>query len=108
MTIAITNTSGRIKVINLSHQTYCEALGSCQCQHVPGTRGIRLPSSLTIPTGATVTNLPEAVLALPEVARAVCAGQLSIRHSRPSPTKGAKSETKKPRKSSKKKRQGAS
>ena len=62
----------------LEHEPYCVALGRCACTEVLGRSPRRLPRALTLPAGLPVMNLPEAVLALPVVARAVRAGQVAV------------------------------
>jgi len=83
MTITITNNTRRIKVFNLAHATYCEALGHCACTLLPGRAKRRVATSLTIPAGGEVKGLADAVLAVPEIARAVKAGQLTLKRARP-------------------------
>lgn len=79
MTVALTNTSGRPLVFVLAHDEYCEALGTCACDVRPGRKTLRLPGSLTLATGVTVEGLEDAILALPDAARAVRQGRLSVR-----------------------------
>ncbi len=74
MSVAITNTSRRCQVFVLAHDVYCAALGRCACR--AGTR--RVASSLTIASGVTV-SVDDAVLAVPELARSVREGSLSVK-----------------------------
>ncbi|HEU4406548.1 MAG TPA: hypothetical protein VFS43_14880 [Polyangiaceae bacterium] len=76
--IALTNKSGRMLTFVLEHAPYCVALGRCACTEVLGRNPRRLPGALTLPAGVPVMNLPEALLALPAVARAVRAGQVAV------------------------------
>jgi hypothetical protein len=76
--IALTNKSGRLLTFVLEHAPYCVALGRCACTEVLGRNPRRLPGALTLPAGLPVMNLPEALLVLPAVARAVRAGQLAV------------------------------
>ena len=82
MTVTITNASGRMKAFDLLHDVYCEASGACACSMLGGRNSRRIPSSLTIPTGAAVENLPDAVLRVPEVARAITRGELRVQRKR--------------------------
>jgi len=91
MTITLINTSGRIAVINLIHEIYCEALGTCVCTTLRGKRHAR---AVTIPAGESVTGLHEAVLTIPEVIRAIRAGQLRVR--RQAPPAKPKTKTRRP------------
>lgn len=85
MTVSLKNTSGRLKVIVLAHETFCAARGQCGCD-VPAARGARrMPRSLTLATGVTATGLDEAVLALPEVRRALQRGELAAERAVPAP-----------------------
>ena len=76
--IALTNKSGRLLTFVLEHEPYCVALGRCGCTEVPARPPRRLPGALTLPAGLPVMNLPEAVLALAPVARALRAGQVAV------------------------------
>ena len=79
MTVMLKNTAGRMKVFNLPHDPFCLRAGTCACAELPGRPPRRLASSLTLPAGAEASGLPDAVLELPEVARAVRAGELRVR-----------------------------
>ncbi|MCU0687954.1 MAG: hypothetical protein MUF34_37870 [Polyangiaceae bacterium] len=76
--IALTNKSGRLLTFVLEHEPYCVALGRCACTEVLGRSPRRLPGALTLPAGLPVMNLPEALLTLPAVSRAVRTGQLVV------------------------------
>ena len=75
MTTTLINKTNRMKVIPLPHNTYCEALGMCECVRLPGMKN-KVASSLTIPAGGTVEDIPNAVLAVDQVARMVRRGEL--------------------------------
>lgn len=83
MTVSLTNTAGRCQVFVLSHEAFCAAHGSCRCSLEPGRSGRRLPTSLTLVAGNTVSQLPDAVLAVPEVVRAVRRGELAVTRAAP-------------------------
>ena len=76
MTITLTNTTRRMKVINLPHDVYCAAAARCACD---STRGRPTPSALTLAAGTSAQCLDEAVLRVPEIARDVRAGALRVR-----------------------------
>gem|GEM_PF-1225913 len=85
MTVSLKNTSGRLKVIVLAHETFCAARGQCGCD-VPAGRGARrTPRSLTLATGVTAAGLDEAVLTLAEVRRALQRGELGVAREVPAP-----------------------
>ena len=83
MTITLINATRRMKVVNLPHASYCEALGTCACASGQGDRPTA--SSLTLPAGSTTPGLHEAVLQLPDVARDIRAGELRVRREVPPP-----------------------
>ena len=85
MTVILKNTSGRLQTFVLAHETYCRALGECACEVTTGRAGRRTPRSLTLATGVASPELPEAVLALPEVRRALAEGAVSARRVTPPP-----------------------
>ena len=91
MTVTLINTSRRIAVINLIHDIYCEALGTCVCTETKGKRHTR---AVTIPAGESIADLHEAVLTIPEVIRAVRAGELRVR--RQAPPSNPKTNSRKP------------
>jgi hypothetical protein len=93
MSIVIKNMERRMRIINLPHETYCKAAGRCACAketvttvvHDPKTgersmvsRVKRIPSSLTILGLEAREGLPDALLEIPEVKRALRAGRLRI------------------------------
>ena len=82
MSITLINANRRIAVINLAHDTYCKSLGSCVCL-VQGAK--RHARAVTIPAGESVADLHEAVLTLPDVIRAIRAGELRVRRQPPPP-----------------------
>lgn len=79
MTVALISTVRRLAVFVLAHAAYCAALGRCACSR--RRDGTLLAGALTIPARARVPNLPDAVLAVPAIARAVREGALRIEHS---------------------------
>lgn len=81
MTITLINATRRMKVINLPHASYCEALGTCACVASGGSKPTA--ASLTLPAGSRTTGLPEAVLQLPDVAHDIRAGELRVRRDVP-------------------------
>jgi hypothetical protein len=83
MTVMLTNTSGRCQVFVLAHEAYCRALGECVCDMQPGRGGRRIARSLTLPTGMSSEELPDAMLAVPEIAAAVRRGELSVQRRKP-------------------------
>ena len=76
MKVTLINKTRRMKVINLLHDTYCKALGRCSCLRICKDR--LLASSLTIPAGGSVEHIPDAVLKVKEVARAVRRSELKV------------------------------
>ena len=81
MSVTLINTTRRMVVLNLPHESYCKALGRCACTPHPLRENATVASSLTIPAGQAVADLPEAVLSAPEVDRAVHAGELRVEQS---------------------------
>ena len=79
MSVTLINTTRRMVVLNLPHESYCKALGRCACTPHPLREEATVASSLTIPAGQAVADLPEAVLSAPEVDRAVKAGELHVK-----------------------------
>ena len=95
MTVTLVNRTQRMQVFNLPHDRYCAALGRCECRvpatpkarplgttvQVGGTARAKRPvcPSLTLAAGATQSGLPDAVLAAPDVDRAVRAGLVTVR-----------------------------
>lgn len=66
-TITLINTTRRMKVYNLPHNTYCKALGRCACTRLPGREGRRVCASITLPAGGFVNELPKAVFEVAEI-----------------------------------------
>ena len=83
MTVTLTNTSRRLKVVTLDHDTYCEARGQCACSLTPGRAPRRLAASITLPAGGSSGELDDAVLRIREVMRAVRAADLRVAHLAP-------------------------
>ena len=81
MTVSLTNTLGRLQVFVLAHETYCEAFGKCGCELRDARSGTRIPGSLTLPSGATIDGLPDAVLSARDVRAAHQRGALSVKRS---------------------------
>jgi hypothetical protein len=88
--IALTNLSGRIKSFDLPHETYCKARGDCACTLLPGKEQRRICASITIPAGKSLRNLPDAVLEVPAVRRAIKAGLLSVKKEKKAEPKAEK------------------
>ena len=82
MNITLINATRRMTVINLIHDIYCEALGTCVCTVFKGKRHTH---AVTIPAGESVSDLHEVVLTIPEVIRAVRAGELRVKRQAPQP-----------------------
>lgn len=78
MTITLTNPSGRMKTFTLPHESYCKARGRCACAMASSRAPRRVPASLTLAAGARLEGVDEAVLAVPEVDRALRAGELRV------------------------------
>lgn len=76
MTIVLTNTTRRVRVVLLPHDIFCARAGRCAC--TKRRDGVRLPAALTLPARESVDRLDEALLALPEVLAAVRAGDLRV------------------------------
>lgn len=91
MTVSLTNTSGRCQVFVLAHETYCQALRECRCAREPGRAARRIPGSLTLAAGATTNPQEDAVLAIPEVDRALRRGELTVRQHRAAPARPPRS-----------------
>jgi hypothetical protein len=66
-------------VFVLAHETWCNALGECGCDIEQGRRARRTAKSLTLASNVTSPALHDAVLAIPEVVRAVKRGDLSVK-----------------------------
>ncbi|MFP2958494.1 hypothetical protein ACLEPN_11775 [Myxococcus sp. 1LA] len=89
MTVSLTNTSGRCLVFVLAHETYCKALGECRCDVEQGRRARRTARSITLASGVTSPALDDAVLAIPDVVRAVKRGDLAVKRHVPELPKAA-------------------
>jgi len=91
VTLTLRNKAGRLQVFVLAHETYCATRGECACDARPGRDARRIPRSLTLATGLTLAGLDDAVLAVPEVRRAVQRGELGVERvvARHEPTDGA-------------------
>jgi hypothetical protein len=75
MTIRLKNTTRRMQVFVLLHEHHCAALGRCTCD--VRKDGRRLPTSLTLPAGATVETT-DAALRLPVVRNALRTGEIQL------------------------------
>lgn len=76
MSVTLTNLMPRLRAFVLAHESFCKTRGACACAE---QKGRRIPSSLTLAAGITADGLDVAVLAVPEIARAVRAGELRAR-----------------------------
>ena len=92
MTVSLTNTLGRLQVFVLPHETYCEALGKCACELRDARSGTRIPGSLTLPTGETIDELPDAILSVRDVRAAHHRGALVVKRVVPRPPEPASSQ----------------
>ena len=79
MTVALVSTVPRLAVFVLAHEAYCAAHGRCSCTHRRDRK--LLAASLTVPARARISDLPDAVLAVPAIALAVRQGALRVEHS---------------------------
>ena len=93
MTVSLTNTSRRMRAFTLPHETYCQARGQCACSQSSGRAPRRLASSLTLAADTACANLDDAVVAVPDIARAIRAGELRLEREPPSPAKTTTTET---------------
>lgn len=67
-----------MQIFVLAHESYCAALDGCACSR-PTARGARrVPRSLTLATGATSPEVPDAVLVVPSVSQAVRRSELVV------------------------------
>lgn len=93
MSITLENRERRMQVFNLPHAIYCAAAGRCECteqvvttlvedprtgQRTPRSVVRRIPASLTLLARAQRSGLPEAVLDVAEIRRAVDQGALRV------------------------------
>ena len=99
MTVTLINATRRMKVLNLPHESYCAALGTCACTD---NGAGRVASSLTLAAGASATGLDDAVLAVPDVVTEVRSGELRVRREAP-PPKPKNRSRRSPRRSGRKK-----
>ncbi len=83
MSVTLTNLVSRMRTFLLLHDTYCAARGACACVPLPGLAARRVASSLTLAADATVEALPDAVLAVPEITRAIRTGELRAKEAPP-------------------------
>jgi hypothetical protein len=104
MTMTLINRTGRMKVYNLPHKTYCAALGKCACTVIPGRSGARVCASLTLAAGAEVDGVSEAVLQVAEIAKDIVSGALRVKRARNASIARAQSEQADTKRLSKKKR----
>ncbi|NOJ79809.1 hypothetical protein [Myxococcus xanthus] len=86
MSVTLTNTLGRLVTFLLPHESYCLARGACACGVQLGRSGRRLPSSLTLATGVTLEDVPEAALSVPAVAAAIRRGEVALKRQAPTAT----------------------
>jgi hypothetical protein len=80
MSVSISNMSGRCLVFVLPHAQVCAALGRCRCAPPESRAGRPVAASLTLATGMTASGLPDAVLAAPDVVRAVQRSDVRVMH----------------------------
>lgn len=78
MTITLINKTRRMRVYNLSHDSYCQALGQCACTRLPTRNTMYVCASLTLPANARVSGIQEAALQVPEIARDIKVGSLAV------------------------------
>ena len=93
MPITLENRERRMQVFNLPHDIYCEAIEYCACTPTEvttvledartGERAVRMrtkriPASITLLARERWSGLPEAVLRIPEISRAVERGVLRV------------------------------
>ena len=86
MPVTLKNTERQMRVFNLRHDIFCRAMGSCGCkelavttveenpmtgERMPKPQKRRVPRSLTLLALEKREGLPDAILELPEVKRAV-------------------------------------
>lgn len=75
MSVTLENSSGRMLVFVLDHETYCSARQKCACDD-RGSRKPRVPCSLTLPAGSRTSGVDEAVLGVGAIRRAIRAGSV--------------------------------
>ena len=101
--LTLINTTRRMKIYNLPHDTYCKALGRCACTRLSGRGGRLVCASITLPAGGFVNDLPKAVFEVAEIQRDLNSGLIRA-HQISQPEK----KTSKPRKAGSKKNQSGS
>lgn len=110
MTLSLTNKLRRCQVFVLAHETYCAARGACACAVQPGREGRRIARSLILPSGATLSDLEDAVLAVPAIGHATRSDEVAVKRHVALParvtTPVAPSAEASPREGTKKKRGG--
>jgi hypothetical protein len=79
-TLTLINTTRRMKIYNLPHDTYCSALGRCACTRLDGRQARLICASITIPAGGFVNELPKAVFEVAEIQRDLKVGHLRAHH----------------------------
>ena len=104
MTITLINRTGRMKVYNLPHQTYCKPLGKCACTKLPGRNSGQVCASLTLASGVEVDGVPEAVLQVKEISKDISSGALRVKRTRNASIAGTQSEQVDTKRLSKKKK----
>ena len=62
----------------LAHERFCAMAGACACAPPHEPHGRPIARSLTITTKHTVDDLPDAILAVAEIAAAVRSGELAV------------------------------
>ncbi|WP_428264544.1 hypothetical protein [Haliangium sp.] len=100
MTITLENRERRMQVFNLPHDIYCEAVEYCACaatdvttlledartgERMARTATRRIPASITLLARESRRGLPEAVLRIPEIRRAVDRRALRVLTEREAP-----------------------
>lgn len=78
MIVTLINRAPRMKVFILAHATYCQARGACGCTVVDPRTGRRVAQSLTLPAGMRSAELPDVVLRVTDVARALASGEVGV------------------------------
>jgi hypothetical protein len=78
MSVTLINRMDRLRVFILTHAEYCLPRGACACVAPPGRDARPLPTSLTLPAKTSVPGLDDALLGVPEIARAVRNRDLGI------------------------------
>lgn len=84
MTVTLTNTTRRLAVFLLPHDSYCAACGNCVCTR--RSDGVMLAGALTLPSARAVAALPDAILQVPSIKRALRCGELRAERQAPAPS----------------------